>query len=230
MYVASFAPRPHSFLCAAPPFQRQYCDRRRTILVQRSPVTTALVPCGNIHHSEEDYRWWARLLAACLKLSWVELPPDATLRVTAFYLDEVRITSAEQRFLGRLRRRGVTYAWFREWTAPGRGRHLHVAVRSISGTFDLADVGQLWMDSLPSGADGSAYASPVRNIIGLARYLTADCAKRVVLPPAEVRFIFYARREFLVRPLRVLKREVRAEWQARRLARPVGTVFGGHSS
>lgn len=183
--------------------------------MQREPVQIALIPCGNIHHSEEDYKWWARLLAACLKRSWAELPPDATLRVTAFRLDEVTITRAEQRFLGRLRRRRVTYAWFREWTGPGQGRHLHLAVRT-SGTFDLAEVGQLWADSLPPGADGGTYAAPIHNIIGLARYLAGDCAKRVVLPPAEVRFIFYARRDFLVRPLNKLKQEVKAEWRARR--------------
>jgi len=201
--------------CAAPPHQLRYCNRRKVVLVQRSPVTTALVPCGNYHHSVEDYKWWARLLAACLKLSWAELPPDATLRVTAFYLDEVSITRAEQRFFGRLRRRQVTYAWFREWTGPGLGRHLHLAIRT-SGTFDLADVGQLWAESLPSGADGSTYAAPINNLIGLARYLTGDGGKRIVLPPPEVRFIFYARRDFLVRPLSVLKQEVKAQWRERR--------------
>jgi hypothetical protein len=200
--------------CAAPLHQLRYCNRRKLVLVQRSPVTTALVPCGNYHHSVEDYKWWARLLAACLKVSWAELPPDATLRVTAFCLDEISINKAEQRFFGRLRRRRLAFAWFRQWISPGQGRHLHLAVRT-SGAFDPADVGQLWMESLPSGATGSTYAAPIKSIIGLARYLTADCAKRVVLPPPEMRFIFYARRDFLVRPLKQLKQEVRAQWRAR---------------
>lgn len=61
-------------------------------------------------------------------------------------------------------------------------------------------------------------AADVRNLVGLARYLVGDCRKRIVLPPPEVRCIFGAVRGFLVRPLAVLKREVRAEWRARRVA------------
>src|SRR5262245_46446898 len=111
------------------PFQLQSCDRRRLVVLQRTPLVTSCHPCGNLHHSVEDYRWWARMLAACLKISWAELPPDATLRVTAFGLSEDEITLAEKRLFRRLARRGVSYCWFREWQEPGVGRHLHLAVR-----------------------------------------------------------------------------------------------------
>jgi hypothetical protein len=206
-----------AFDCAAPPFQRRYCDRRRTVLVQRQPLRTALIPCGNLHHSEEDYRWWARLVAGCLRISWAELPPDGTVRVTAYCLDEAGIDRVEQRFLGRLRRRGVTYAWFREWQAPGEGRHLHLAVRSAGSKLALSDIGGLWRGSLPPGGNGSTYAASVRDFIGLAKYLTKDLRQhRIVLPPPEVRYIFYQRPGFLVRPLSQLKNEVRAAWARQR--------------
>lgn len=197
------------------PYQPRDCDRHRVVVVQRSPLVTARFPCGNFHHSVEDYRWWARLLAACLRRSWAELPPNATMRVTALGLGEEAITNVENGFLGRLRRRGVSYAWFREWQAPGRGRHLHLAVRD-GGMRVKANVGELWRRSLGDAGNGTTYVAPVRNTIGLARYLTGDCDKSIVLPPPNVRYIFGARRGFLVRPLSVLKKEVRVEWAMQR--------------
>src|SRR5262245_61963587 len=120
---------------------------------------------------------------ACLRRSWQERPPDATCRVTAFGLDEKAITAAEGRFINRLRRRGVSYAWFREWRAPGRGRHLHLAVRTAR--VDVDGIGELWRASLGDAGNGITYAAPIKNLIGLARYLTGDCGKQIVLPPLE---------------------------------------------
>lgn len=207
------------------PNQRRYCDRHRDLVVQRSPLVIARFPCGNFHHSVEDYRWWARLLAACLRRSWAEQPPDATFRVTAFGLGEQAITKVENKFLGRLRRRGMSYAWFREWQAPEQGRHLHLVVRAVGSKVDLDDVGELWRRSLGDAGNGTTYAASIHNLNGLARYLTGDCTKVIVLPPPEVRYIYGADRGFLVRPLAALKREVRAEW-ARMQYRCVASEIG----
>lgn len=190
----------------------RYCTHRRNVLVQRWPARIVSMPCGNIHCSVECYKWWARMLSACLRRSWEELPPDATARVTAFGLDETDTTKAESRFVNRLRRRGVSYAWFREWSSTGQ-RHLHLAIRGPS-----VDLAELWRQSLGTNGTGTTYAAPVRNLIGLARYLPGDCDKSITLPPAEVRFIFGADRRFLVRPLAALKREVRAAWRANKQA------------
>jgi ParB-like chromosome segregation protein Spo0J len=130
--------------------------------------------------------------------------------VTAFGVDDEALTGAHGRFLRRLHYRGCEYVAVNDWKR--RRRHLHLAVLAPP-TFNRREVGRLWRDSLPPGVKGTHYAERIRDLAGLARYLSKNvkAGGELVSRTFHGR-IYTASQGFLVRPLKQLWREQIEQW------------------
>ena len=152
-------------------------------------------------------------MSAALRLSFRVLAPTHFLRVRV--LDPIRgkdLTACVGRFLRRLRRRKCEYFSLNEWHEGLR--HHHILVRT-DADLSPAKVAELWQASC-GNVRTSSYCRAVRSADAVARYLVKDLTAwwKKELPPAEFRGkLFTYSKRFLARPLKILMREVVAEWR-----------------
>jgi hypothetical protein len=124
------------------------------------------------------------------------------------------LTRRIARFLKLLRYRvRLEYLLINEWSEGYR--HVHILVRA-SGDLTSELVGKLWRKVTP-GPRGitSSYCRPIRNPIGMARYIVKhvkDGGKKEVAPKNfEGRIMSYSK-GFWSEPLRLLRQEVNQMW------------------
>jgi hypothetical protein len=152
-------------------------------------------------------------MSAALRLSFQELPPTYFLRLRVMDpIEEKVLTANVGKFQRRLRSRKCEYFTINEWHEGLR--HHHILVRT---DVDLspATVAKLWQASC-GNVRTTSYCRAVRSADAVARYLVKDLTAwwKKELPPAEFRGkLFTYSKRFLARPLKILMREVVAEWR-----------------
>lgn len=148
--------------------------------------------------------------------SFQEKPPDLYARVSVHAMLSNRVISQiESNFRQQLRYRRVEYVAVVEWRSPGGvGRHLHLVM--WPNGLKETEIGHLWQNCLPKGVRSSWYVKPVRNPVGLARYLVKNIkAGGVVPPPDSPRRIFNTTKRALIKPMPQLWQDIQRERQKR---------------
>jgi hypothetical protein len=177
-------------------------------------------------------------MAACLRLSFRDLPPTHEVRVTVLGLISDRdLSLAISSFLRRLRYRlktlgsGLEYFAVNEWSEGNR--HVHILVRADADVTPRL-IGALWAKTLP-GLLFHHHCAPVRNPGGIANYVVKhlkDGSKKELAPSTfKRRLITYSRR-FFTRPVAVLWEQQLREWYPERhvLANGAGGEVGNQAS
>jgi hypothetical protein len=172
--------------------------------------------CARPNCSWECRDRWAYWVGQCLVRSHASLPPTHTLRLTIL---AALSYSAKQRALAKFNRRlrAAGYQYLVIWEWHHAVQHWHSLVRG-PGPLTKADVRRWWQASLPARASFSSYCAPVRHAGKIGHYLVKDVTtpdKKELVPESFRGRVVVTSRGYLIRPLSVLRREVKAEYGAR---------------